>query len=203
MDKQGILMIISGPSGSGKGTVVNELLKNDDFALSISVTTRNPRPGEKEGEHYFFKTKDEFEKMIGENQLLEWACFCGNYYGTPIDYVNRQRELGKNVLLEIEVQGALQVKEKHPDTVLVFLIPPTAEELRKRLTNRGTETPEVIEKRIQRADEEIELIEEYDYVVINNRIEDAKEDILKIVAAEKLNVKRNKDIKKIFKGEIL
>ena len=203
MKKQGILLIISGPSGSGKGTIVGQLCEKNDFALSISATTRKPRENEEHGVHYFFHTREEFEQMKERKELLEWAEFCGNYYGTPIDYVNRQRELGKNVLLEIEVQGALQVKEKHPDTVLVFLIPPTAEELRKRLTNRGTETPEVIEKRIQRADEEIELIEEYDYVVINNRIEDAKEDILKIVAAEKLNVKRNKDIKKIFKGEIL
>ncbi|MBE6007921.1 MAG: guanylate kinase [Lachnospiraceae bacterium] len=203
MDKAGILMIISGPSGSGKGTVVNELLKDEQFALSISATTRNPRPGEIDGKHYFFKTKDEFKNLIEENMLLEWACFCDNYYGTPLKYVTDRLEEGRNVVLEIEVQGALQVKEKYPEAVLVFLIPPTLDELRKRLTNRATETAEVIEKRIERAGEEIELIDRYDYVVINERIDEAKRDILKIVCAEKMNVKRNENIKKLFKGESL
>jgi len=203
MDKDGILMIISGPSGSGKGTVVNELLKEDEFALSISATTRTPRPGEIDGTHYFFKTKEEFKNLIDENMLLEWACFCDNYYGTPLKYVTDKLKDGKNVVLEIEVQGALQVKEKYPEAVLIFLIPPTLDELRKRLTNRGTETAEVIGKRIARASEEIELIERYDYVVINERIDEAKEDILKIVCAEKMNVKRNENIKKLFKGESL
>lgn len=203
MDKAGILMIISGPSGSGKGTVVDELLKNDKFALSISATTRNPRPGEIDGKHYFFKTKDEFKNLIEENMLLEWACFCDNYYGTPLKYVTERLDEGKNVVLEIEVQGALQVKEKYPEAVLVFLIPPTIDELRRRLTNRGTETDEVIEKRIARAGEEIELIDRYDYVVINENVEKAKEDILKIVCAEKMNIKRNENIKKLFKGEII
>ena len=203
MDKTGILMIISGPSGSGKGTVVDELLKNEQFALSISATTRNPRPGEIDGKHYFFKTKDEFKNLIEENMLLEWACFCDNYYGTPLKYVTERLDEGKNVVLEIEVQGALQVKEKYPAAVLVFLIPPTLDELRKRLTNRGTETAEVIEKRIARAGVEIELIDRYDYVVINEDVNEAKEDILKIVCAEKMNVKRNENIKKIFKGEII
>lgn len=202
MNDEGILMIVSGPSGSGKGTVVNELIKEGSFALSISVTTRKPRPGEVDGEHYFFKTKEQFEELIENDRLLEWACFCDNFYGTPVEYVEKQMKLGKDVLLEIEVQGALQVKEKFPETVLVFMIPPTLNDLRNRLTGRGTESEEVIEKRIKRASDEIELIEKYDYVVINNRIEDAKEDLLKIVDAEKMNVKRNKDIVKIFKGEI-
>ncbi len=203
MNEEGILMIISGPSGSGKGTVVNELTKDGDFSLSISATTRAPRPGEEDGVHYFFKTKDQFKELIDNNELLEWAQFCDNFYGTPIRYVESQMKAGKNVILEIEVQGALQVKEKYPSTVLVFLIPPTIDELRKRLTGRGTESEDVIEKRIKRAADELELMERYDYVVVNNTIEKAKEDILEIVAAEKMSVKRNQNIKKIFKGEIL
>lgn len=202
MDREGILMIVSGPSGSGKGTVVKEVVKEDNYALSISVTTRRPRPGENEGEHYFFKTKDEFKKLIEEDKLLEWARFCDNYYGTPLHYVQQQMKEGKNVILEIEVDGALQVKGKYPDAVLIFLMPPTIEELRQRLDRRGTESPEIIERRIRRAETELDLLSKYDYVVINDDINEAKEDILKIVDAEKMSVKRNMDIKRKFKGEI-
>lgn len=202
MDREGILMIVSGPSGSGKGTVVKEVVKEDNYALSISVTTRRPRPGENEGEHYFFRTKDEFKKLIEEDKLLEWARFCDNYYGTPLHYVQQQMKEGKNVILEIEVDGALQVKEKYPDAVLIFLMPPTIGELRRRLDRRGTESPEIIERRIRRAETELDLLSKYDYVVINDDINEAKEDILKIVDAEKMSVKRNNNIKRKFKGEI-
>ena len=202
MDREGILMIVSGPSGSGKGTVVKEVVKEDNYALSISVTTRRPRPGENEGEHYFFRTKDEFKKLIEEDKLLEWARFCDNYYGTPLHYVQQQLKEGKNVILEIEVDGALQVKEKYPDAVLIFLMPPTIGELRRRLDRRGTESPEIIERRIRRAETELDLLSKYDYVVINDDINEAKEDILKIVDAEKMSVKRNNNIKRKFKGEI-
>lgn len=202
MDREGILLIVSGPSGSGKGTVVREVVKEDNYALSVSVTTRRPRPGENEGEHYFFKTKDEFKKLIDDEMLLEWAHFCGNYYGTPLEYVQNKMKQGKNVILEIEVDGALQVKKKYPDAVLIFLMPPTMEELRIRLDRRGTESPEIIARRLRRAETELDLLEKYDYVVINDDINEAKEDIIKIVDAEKMSVKRNKDVKRKFKGEI-
>lgn len=202
MHKKGVLVIISGPSGSGKGTVVSELVKEDGYALSISATTRKPRNYEKHGEHYFFYTKEEFEDMSCRGQLLEWAEFCGNYYGTPRAYVEAQLLQGKNVLLEIEVQGALQVKKVHPECILVFLIPPNLEELGRRLTLRGTEDNETINKRIHRAIEEIEFVTQYDYVVVNDKVEDAKKDLDSIVRAEMMRCSRNPKIKEIFKGEI-
>lgn len=202
MKKQGVLLIISGPSGSGKGTVVEQLCKKDDFSLSISATTREPREYEKDGVHYFFHTKKEFLYMQEHKELLEWAEFCGNYYGTPRKYVVEQLAQGKNVILEIEVQGALQVKKIYPDGVLVFLMPPNLEELGRRLTNRGTEDKETINRRIHRALEEMELVQEYDYVVVNDTVEQATEDLLAIVQAERMKCSRNPNIKKIFKGEI-
>ena len=202
MKKQGILLIISGPSGSGKGTIVGQLCEKNDFALSISATTRKPREHEENGVHYFFHTKEEFEQMRDRKELLEWAEFCGNYYGTPRKYVTEQLMQGKNVILEIEVQGALQVKKIYPDGVLVFMVPPNLEELGRRLTNRGTEDKETINMRLRRALEEMELVDEYDYLVINDTIEQATEDILTIVDAEGMKCSRNKDIKKIFKGEM-
>jgi guanylate kinase len=201
MNKEGILVIISGPSGSGKGTVVSELVKTDSFLLSISATTRSPRSYERNGEHYYFYTKEEFEYMREHGQLLEWAEFCGNYYGTPRIYVEKQLKQGKNIILEIEVQGALQVKKLYPESILVFLIPPNLEELGRRLINRGTEDKETINKRIHRALEEMEYIPQYDYIVINETVEKAKKDIETIVAAETMKCSRNKKIKEIFKGE--
>lgn len=195
-------MIISGPSGSGKGTIVERLCKEENFSLSISATTRKPREYEKDGVHYFFHTREAFEQMKERGELLEWAEFCGNYYGTPRKYVTEQLLAGNNVILEIEVQGALQVKQIYPEGVLVFLVPPNLEELGNRLTKRGTEDKETINQRLRRALEEMELVEEYDYLVINDTIEQATEDILTIVAAEKMKCSRNKEMKKIFKGEI-
>ena len=202
MKKQGILLIISGPSGSGKGTIVSQLCEKNDFALSISATTRKPREHEENGVHYFFHTKEEFELMRDRKELLEWAEFCGNYYGTPRNYVTEQLMQGKNVILEIEVQGALQVKKIYPEGVLVFMVPPNLEELGRRLTNRGTQDKETVNMRLRRALEEMELVDEYDYLVINDTIEQATEDILTIVDAEGMKCSRNKDIKKIFKGEM-
>lgn len=199
MNKE-LLIVISGPSGAGKGTVVNEIIKDKDYALSISATTRAPREGEKEGISYFFKSVDEFKSLISNNKLLEYAQFCGNYYGTPSDYVDSKMTEGKNVILEIEVQGALQVKRNVPDAVLIFMMPPSIKELRKRLEERGTEAWEVIEQRLKRAEEEIEYINKYDYVVINDTVDRAAEDIKKIALAEKLKTKRNTDKIINFKG---
>ena len=149
---KGILTVVSGFSGAGKGTVMKELLKRyDNYALSISATTRDPRPGEEDGREYFFKSVEEFEKMIAQDELIEYAKYVNNYYGTPKEYVMQQLEEGKDVILEIEIQGALKVKEKYPDTLLLFVTPPGARELKERLVGRGTETMEVIESRMKRA----------------------------------------------------
>lgn len=202
MDKKGLLVILSGPSGAGKGTVVKEIMKNEDYCLSTSATTRAPRQGEVDGVHYFFKSHEEFEKLIEDKKMLEYASFCGEYYGTPLEYVLNKLDEGKNVILEIEVQGALQVKEKYPDAVLIFLSPDNIFELKNRLVNRGTETEEKINMRIERAKEEIMLIDKYDYIVINSVVEDAVNDINKIVESEKNKAFRNLYLKEtFFKGD--
>ena len=160
---KGILVVVSGFSGAGKGTVMKRLLeKYNDYALSISVTTRNPRPGEEDGREYFFRTKEEFEKLIKEDALIEYAQYVENYYGTPRSYVEEQLQAGKNVILEIEIQGAMKVKEKIPEALLVFVTPPTVEELEKRLKGRGTETAQVIAERLARAGEEAKGMDQYD-----------------------------------------
>lgn len=201
--EKGVLLIISGPSGSGKGTIVERLVDDLGYRVSISATTRNPRPNEENGVHYFFKTKEEFEKMIEAGELLEHACFCGNYYGTPKEYVERQLAEGNNIILEIEVQGALQVKKKYNDAVLIFTMPPTIAELRRRLVNRGTEDMETIDKRIKRAEEELEYLPQYDYIVINDTVEQAVRDVDCIVRAEKMRCGRNPELKNKFKGDAL
>ena len=204
MAGSGLLIVISGFSGSGKGTIMKELIARypEEYALSISATTRGPREGEEDGREYFFKTKEEFLSMIEKGELLEYAQYVENYYGTPKAYVQEQLDAKKNVILEIEVQGALQVKKIYPEGVLIFMVPPNLEELGNRLTKRGTEDKETINKRLRRALEEMELVEEYDYLVINDTVEQATEDMLTIVAAEKMKCSRNKNIKKIFKGEM-
>jgi len=194
----GMLVIISGPSGSGKGTVVKKLDPAIGYAVSISVTTRKPREGEVHGRDYFFINEDEFVRMRNENALLEHFAYIDNYYGTPRFYVEEQITQGKIVVLEIEVNGALQVKEKFPEAVLVFLMPPTLIELQHRLVNRATEDAVTIEARLKKALEEIPLINRYDYLVINDDIKDAVDNVNSIVAAERLRPHRNKNAVKDF-----
>ena len=196
---KGMLVIISGPSGSGKGTVVKQLDPRKNYALSISVTTRPPREGEVDGRDYFFCTPDKFKYMRDNNQLLEHALYCNYYYGTPRHYVEEQIDIGKAVVLEIEVNGALQVREKFEEAVLIFLIPPTLADLHRRLINRNTEDAETIEDRIKKAHEEIKLISKYDYLVINDTVAGAVERIDTIVKAESLKPSRNKEAIKHFK----
>ncbi len=173
MINKGVLVVVSGFSGAGKGTLMKALLeKYDNYALSISATTRSPRPGEEDGKEYFFVTREQFENMIEMGQLLEYARYVENYYGTPREYVIRQMDAGKDVILEIEIQGALNIKRQFPQALLLFVMPPSAAELRERLISRGTETAEVIENRLKRAAEEAEGIENYDYILINDKLED-------------------------------
>ena len=199
MNKKGILMVISGPSGSGKGTVVSRLTENTDFVISISATTRQPRDYEENGVHYFFKTLDEFSDMINGDELLEWASFCGNYYGTPKAYVEEKLAEGKNVILEIEVQGAHQIKKLYPEAALIFLVPPSKEELMNRLCGRGTEDDDTITRRLQRAEEEIKFLPDYDYVVINDCVDVAAEKIVDIAKSEKMRSYRYKNMVEAFK----
>ncbi len=178
MAKKGILLVISGFSGAGKGTVVNRLReKYDEYALSISMTSRAPRPGDVEGVNYFFVTREKFEKTIAENGLLEYAEYCGNYYGTPRAFVEEQLNVGKNVILEIEIQGATNIKKAFPESLLIFLTPPSASELEKRLKGRGTETEEVIRKRLKRAAEESAGMDSYDFIIVNDDLEECVEEV--------------------------
>ena len=188
---EGLLLIISGPSGSGKGTIVSALRPLDDFALSISVTTRQMREGEVDGMHYFFRTKEQFEEMRDTGELLEHASYNGNFYGTPKFYVEQKIKEGKAVILEIDVQGALQVKELYPDSLLLFLAPPTQKELARRLAERGTEDEESLSWRLQRAEQEFGLLEKYDYFVINDEIDNAVKKIKYITRAEMLRPRKS------------
>ena len=197
--EKGILIVISGFSGAGKGTLVKKMLRTyDNYALSISMTTRQPREGERDGVEYFFTDKEQFEENIGRDGFIEYACYCGNYYGTPKAYVEEQLEAGKDVILEIEIQGALKVKEKFPESLLLFVTPPSAEELQRRLVGRGTETPEVIAKRLARASEESEGIDAYDYIVVNDDLDVCVAELHSLVdAARRTPERREKFIKEI------
>ena len=199
MKSKGILIVISGFSGAGKGTLMKKLVEEyEGYDLSISATTRQPRPGEEDGREYFFLTKEEFEQRIADDALIEYAQYCGNYYGTPKDYVERQMALGRDVILEIEIQGALAVRKKYPDAILLFVTPPSAEELRRRLSGRGTETAEVIDKRLRRAAEEAQGIEEYDYILINDDLETCVKELHAIIdAAHHAPVRNEEFIEKI------
>lgn len=193
MEDQGLLIVLSGPSGVGKGTVRKHLFEhyNNDFDFSISMTTREQRVGEVDGVDYFFRTKEQFEEYIKEGKLLEYANYVGNYYGTPIDYVRQTMNEGRDVFLEIEVQGALKVKKRMPEGIFIFLSPPDLEELEWRIENRGTDTPEVIEQRMEKAREELKLIKYYDYVVENDSVDAAARKIRSIIESEHLKVERN------------
>ena len=182
MNHQGILVVVSGFSGAGKGTLMKELLKRyDNYALSISATTRAPREGETDGKEYFFVTKEQFEKMRDERKLIEYAQYVNNYYGTPKEYVEQKMAEGKDVILEIEIQGALKVKKRFPDALLLFVTPPSAEELRRRLVGRGTETLEVINARLARAAEEASGMEAYDYLLINDDLDRCVEEMHQLI----------------------
>ncbi len=200
---KGILIVLSGFSGAGKGTLMKELLKTyDNYALSISMTTRNPRPGEEDGREYFFSTREAFEEKIAQNGLIEYAEYCGNYYGTPRDYVERMLEEGKDVILEIEIQGMRKVKKMFPQMLSLFVTPPSAAELERRLRGRGTETEEVIRKRLGRASEESCGVEDYDYIVINDRLEECVKEIHGIVQAAKRASERNMEFINQIRDEL-
>ncbi|CAI9386219.1 guanylate kinase [Niallia sp. Sow4_A1] len=186
MVEKGLLIVLSGPSGVGKGTVRKEIFsqQNTSFEYSISMTTRAPRAGEVDGVDYFFKSREEFEGLIEQGKLLEYAEFVGNYYGTPVDYVRETTLKGKDVFLEIEVEGAKQVREKFPDGLFIFLSPPSLSELKNRIVTRGTESEEIINNRMNVAREEIEMMHLYDYVVENDTVENACEKIKAIIVAE-------------------
>lgn len=195
MNRQGILIVVSGFSGAGKGTIMQELLKRyDQYALSVSATTRAPRPGEEEGISYFFKSREEFEQMVSEDALIEYACYVDNYYGTPKAYVEEQLSMGKDVILEIEIQGARKVKKQFPETVLLFVTTKDAKTLKERLIGRGTETPEVIGQRLARAVQESEGIEEYDYLVVNDDLDTCVAEIHSIIEGEHQRIGRNMEL---------
>ena len=204
MNEKGILIVVSGFSGSGKGTLMKELLTRypDTYALSISATTRSPREGEVDGREYFFVSKDEFEKMIAKGELIEYAKYVENYYGTPRDYVEKKLDEGKDVILEIEIQGALNVKKMFPDTLLLFVTPPSAEELRKRLVGRGTETMDVIESRMDRACEEAEGMQNYDYLIVNDSLDRCVEEMHSIIQGEHRRSSRNCEFMKEIKQDL-
>ena len=199
---RGVLAVVSGFSGAGKGTIMKSLMaKYDNYALSVSATTRNPRPGEEDGREYFFRTKEEFEEMIRQDQLIEYARYVENYYGTPKAYVEEQLSAGRDVILEIEIQGAMKIKEKIPDTVLIFVTPPTIQELKDRLVGRGTETQEVIESRLKRASEEAEGIESYDYLLVNDVVEDCVDELHEIILSERRRASRNEEFIRTIQKE--
>ncbi|WP_454381877.1 guanylate kinase [Streptococcus sp. Marseille-Q6379] len=192
MSERGLLIVFSGPSGVGKGTVRQEIFSTPDhkFEYSVSMTTRAQRPGEVDGKDYFFRSREEFEELIRKGQMLEYAEYVGNYYGTPLTYVNETLDKGVDVFLEIEVQGALQVKKKVPDAVFIFLTPPDLNELQERLVGRGTDSEEVIAQRIERAREEIALMSEYDYAIVNDEVPLAAERVKRVIEAEHFRVDR-------------
>lgn len=203
MSKKGILIVVSGFSGAGKGTLMKELITQyGNYALSVSATTRKPRNGEEHGKEYFFVTKEEFQDMIAGDKLIEYAQYVDNFYGTPKEYVEEQMNQGKDVILEIEIQGALKVKEKFPDSLLLFIVPPNAKELEKRLTGRGTEDKEIIKCRLKRAMEEAEGVEAYDYVIVNDDLKECSNQINQIIQNEHFRASRNMELIENMREEL-
>lgn len=187
----GLLVVLSGPSGAGKGTICHELLRQlPEVKYSVSATTRKPRPKEVDGLDYFFRTQEAFQAMIQNDELLEWAEFCENYYGTPRFAVEQALQAGTDVILEIEIQGALQIKERFPHGVFIFVVPPSLSVLSDRIHKRGTESEDVIRKRLEKATRELEYVTEYDYVIINDELDKAVDKLKSILVAEKCRVKR-------------
>ncbi len=195
MARQGILIVVSGFSGAGKGTIMRELLKRyEQYALSVSATTRAPREGEEEGKDDFFKTREAFERMIADDELVEYACYVNHYYGTPRAYVEETLSRGRDVILEIEIQGARKIRKQFPEAVLLFVTTRDAQVLKERLTKRGTESPEVIGQRLKRAAQESEGIEEYDYLVVNDELEVCVEEIHAIIESEHRRIRYNMEL---------
>lgn len=202
--RKGILIVVSGFSGAGKGTIMKRLLEEykEQYALSISATTRDPRPGEAHGNEYFFISTEQFEDMIRQDELIEYARYVNNYYGTPRIFVEEQLARGKDVILEIEIQGALKVKKKFPDTLLLFVTPPSAQELKNRLIGRGTEDEAAIHSRLSRAFEESQGIENYDYFVVNDDLEQCVAEVHEIIQSEHYRISRNMDMVKEMREEL-
>lgn len=203
MTQRGILVVISGFSGAGKGTLMKKLISEYEYSLSISMTTRNPRPGEIDGKDYFFVSTDKFEDTIAQGGFIEHASYCNNYYGTPREYVEKELEAGRDVILEIEAQGALQVKKKFPEAFLVFVLTPDVETLYNRLKNRGTETDEVIDRRLHRAAEEVDLVGNYDAVIVNDDLNESTVRLHQIIQSAKADTYRNNDFIESFRSQFV
>jgi guanylate kinase len=195
MSHRGLLAVVCGPSGVGKGTILKLVKERDEkLRFSVSVTTRKPRDGEIEGQNYFYISVDEFKEMIKNDELIEWVEYCGNYYGTPKKYIEDSIKDGYNIILELEVEGAANIKNKYPDSLSVFIVPPSYTDLKRRIEGRGTENIEVIEKRLDRAKEEVKFINNFDYVIVNDNIENTANNLNNILSVEKFKFKRNNNI---------
>jgi guanylate kinase len=203
MEKKGLLIVISGFSGAGKGTIVKQLVERYGYGLSVSCTTRAPRAGEVDGKDYHFKTKEEFERLIDYNGFIEYAQYVDNYYGTPRAYVEQEMAAGHNVILEIEVQGAMNIKNQYPDAVLLFVSAPSAKELKERLLGRGSEDMQTVNKRMQRAIVESDSMHVYDYIVINDDLEKCVEHVHGIIDAEASKSRHNEDFMNTMKQELI